>query len=112
MFIFFYWVIYVYSLVGEVANGVRRVGEAMVEWPSTLWGIPSLASCGTTPCHAIGAGAAHGFAATPFGARDFFSSGVAMRCRVPCTSATKEMVQKQKIAPGLKVILLLKTMAM
>jgi hypothetical protein len=35
-----------------------------------------------------------------------------MRCRVPSTSAMHEMVLKQKIAPGLKVILLLKMMAM
>jgi hypothetical protein len=35
-----------------------------------------------------------------------------MRCRVPSTSATHEMVPKQKIAPGLKVILFLKMMAM
>jgi hypothetical protein len=35
-----------------------------------------------------------------------------MRCRVPSTSAMFEMVPKQKIAPGLKVILLLKMMAM
>jgi hypothetical protein len=35
-----------------------------------------------------------------------------MRCRVPSTSATHEMVSKQKIAPGLKVIFLLKMMAM
>jgi hypothetical protein len=31
---------------------------------------------------------------------------------VPSTSTTQEMVPKQKPAPGLKVILLLKTMAM
>jgi hypothetical protein len=35
-----------------------------------------------------------------------------MRCRVPSTSAAQEMVPKQKTAPGLKVIMLLKTMAM
>jgi hypothetical protein len=38
--------------------------------------------------------------------------GVAMRCRVPTTSATQEMVLKQKTAHGLKVILLLKMTAM
>jgi hypothetical protein len=46
------------------------------------------------------------------GEEDFFSGGVAMRCRVPSTSATQEMVMKHKTAPGLKVILLLRTMAM
>jgi hypothetical protein len=35
-----------------------------------------------------------------------------MRCRVSSSSATHEMVPKQKIAPGLKVILLLKMMVM
>jgi hypothetical protein len=30
-------VIRVHSLVGEVDNGVRRVGEVVVDWPSTLW---------------------------------------------------------------------------
>ena len=38
--------------------------------------------------------------------------GVVMRCRVPSMSATHGMVLKQKIAPGLKVILLLKMMTM
>jgi hypothetical protein len=35
-----------------------------------------------------------------------------MHCKVPSTSATHEMVPKQKITVGLKVILLLKMMAM
>ena len=35
-----------------------------------------------------------------------------MWCKVPSTSGMHEMVPKQKIAPGLKVILLLKIMAM
>jgi hypothetical protein len=35
-----------------------------------------------------------------------------MRCRVPSVSATKEMVPKQKTAPGLKVIMHLKVTAM
>jgi hypothetical protein len=35
-----------------------------------------------------------------------------MRCRVPSKSATHEMAPKQKIAPGQKVVLLLKMMAM
>ena len=44
--------------------------------------------------------------------KDFFLGGVAIWCRVPSTSAMHEMVPKQKIAPGLKVILFLKMMAM
>jgi hypothetical protein len=35
-----------------------------------------------------------------------------MRHRIPSTSATLEMIPKQKTAPRLKVIMLLKTMAM
>jgi hypothetical protein len=114
MFIFFRRVICFHSLLGEVDKGVHRVEEAMVDWPSTLWGILSLASCGTTSRRAVGGGMVHGFTVAPFGApeEDFFSGGVAMRCRVPSTSATQEMVPKQKTAPRLKVILLLKMMAM
>jgi hypothetical protein len=98
MSIFFRWVIHVHSLVGEVDKGVHQVGEAMDDWPSSLWGIPSLASCGTMSRRAIGGGTVRGFTAAPFGApgEDFFSGGVAMRCRVPSTSATQEMVPKQK----------------
>jgi hypothetical protein len=81
----------------------------MVDRPSTLWGILSLTSCGTSFCCAIGGvfvGAVHGFAAASFGdpEGDFLSGEVAMRCRIPSTSATQEMVLKQKTAPGLKVI--------
>jgi hypothetical protein len=107
-------VICVHSLVGEVDNRVCWVGEAVVDWPSTLWEVPSLASCGTMFRRAISRGTVRGFTAAPFGApeEDFFSGGVAMRCRVPSTSATQEMAPKQKAAHRLKVILLLKMMAM
>jgi hypothetical protein len=68
--------------VDEAANKVHRVGEAMVDHPSTLWGILSLALCGTTPRHTIGrvAGAVHGFTVASFGdpEEDFFSVEVAM----------------------------------
>jgi hypothetical protein len=69
--------------------------------------------CGTMPCRAVG-GMVHGFTLVPFGVpeEDFFLGGVAMRCRVSSTSATQEIVLKKKIAPMLKVILLLKMMAM
>jgi hypothetical protein len=112
MFTFFYRVICVHSLVVKVENRVRQVGEAVVDRPSTLWGILSLASCWTMPCRAIGrvVGAVRDFAVASFGdlEEDLFSGGVAIRCRVPSTSATQEMVPKQKTALGLKVILLLK----
>jgi hypothetical protein len=85
----------------------------MVDRPSTLWGILSLTSCGTSLCCAIGGvfvGAVHGFAVASFGdpKGDLLSGEVAMRCRIPSTSATQEMVPKQKTAPRLKVINALK----
>jgi hypothetical protein len=85
--------------VGEVDNEVHRVGEAIVDRPSTLWGILSLASCGTTLCCAIGGvfvGAVRGFAAASFGdpEGDVLSGEVAMRCRIPSTSTMQEMVPK------------------
>jgi hypothetical protein len=43
---------------------------------------------------------------------DFLQGGTAMRCRVPSVSMTQEMVPKQKTAPRLKVIMLLKVTAM
>jgi hypothetical protein len=69
---------------------------------------------GAMPCRAVSRGMAHGFTSASCGISEegFFLGGVAMRCRVPSTSATHEMVPKQKIAPGLKVILLLKMMTM
>jgi hypothetical protein len=50
------------------------------------------------PCRAASGGMAHAFTVAPFGVpkEDFFLGGVAMRCRVPSTSATQEMVLKQK----------------
>jgi hypothetical protein len=92
------WVIRVHSLVGEVENGVHQVGEAVVDWPSTLWGLLSPDLRGTMPCHAVSGGTTRGFLAAPCGIpeEDFFLGGVAMWCRVPSTSTTKEMVPKQK----------------
>jgi hypothetical protein len=77
-------------------------------------GLLSLDLRRTMPCRAVSGGMAHGFTLASCGISEegFFLGGVAMRCRVPTTSATHEMVPKQKIAPRLKVILLLKMMAM
>jgi hypothetical protein len=86
----------------------------MVDWPSTLWGLLSLSLRGTMPCRTVSGGTTHGFTLASYGILEehFFLGGVAMRCRVSSTFATHEMVPQQKIAPGLKVILLLKMMAM
>jgi hypothetical protein len=66
------------------------------------------------PCRAVSGGTTRSFTLASYGIpeKDFFLGGVAMRCRVPSTSATYEMAPKQKIAPGLKVALFLKMMAM
>jgi hypothetical protein len=66
------------------------------------------------PCCAVSRGTIRGFTIAPYGfpEEDFFLGGVSMWCKVPSTSGMHEMVPKQKIAPGLKVILLLKLMAM
>jgi hypothetical protein len=114
MFIFLRRVIYVHSLVGEVDKGVHRVGEVVVDWLSTLRRLLSPNLRGTTPCRAVGGGMARGFTVAPLGIPEevFFLDEVAMQCRVPSSSATQEMVPKQKTALGLKVILFLKMMAM
>jgi hypothetical protein len=90
MFIFLRWVIYVHSLVGEVDNGVHRVGEAVVDWPSTVRGLLSPNLCGTTPYRAVGGSMARGFTLAPLGIPKevFFLDEVAMWCRVPSTSTT------------------------
>jgi hypothetical protein len=86
----------------------------MVDWPSTLWGLLSPDLRGAMPYHAVSGGTARGFTLASCGIpeEDFFLGGIAMRCIVASTSATHEMVPKQKIALGLKVILLSKMMAM
>jgi hypothetical protein len=52
--------------------------------------------------HVVSESTVCGFAAAPFSApeEDFFSGGVAMRRRVPSTSAMQEMVLKQKLLLG------------
>jgi hypothetical protein len=99
-------VIRVHSLVGEVDNRVHRVGEAMVDWPSTLWGLLNLDLRGVMPCHVVSGGMARGVTPASCGVpeKDLFLGGVAMQCRVPSKSSTHEMVPKQKIAPGQKMM--------
>jgi hypothetical protein len=56
------------------------------------------------------AGVVHGFPMAAFGdpKGDFLPNGTVMWCRVLSLSTTQKMVPKQKTAPGLKVIMLLK----
>jgi hypothetical protein len=52
---------------------VRRVGEVVVDWPSTLWGLLSPDLRGTMPCRAVSGGTAHDFTAALFCVpEDFF----------------------------------------
>jgi hypothetical protein len=92
-----------------VDNRVLWAREALTDWPSILWGLLSSDLCGPMHCRAMSGGMARGFTLVSYGISEegFFLGGVAMRCRFPSTSATHE-----KIAPRLKVILLLKMMAM
>jgi hypothetical protein len=106
-------VIHVHSLVSEVDNRVLRVGEALTDWPSILQGLLSPDLRGVTPSRAMSGGMVRGFTSASRGISEegFFLGGATMRCRVPSMSAMHEMVPKQKIALGLKVILFLKMMA-
>jgi hypothetical protein len=62
---------------------------------------------------ATGSGAARCFAPASLGIPEesFFLGGSAIRCKVPSSSAMHEMVPKQNIVPGRRVILHLKVMA-
>jgi hypothetical protein len=74
------WVIRVHSLVCEVENRVCQVGEAVVDWPSTLWGLLSPDLRGTMPCHAVSGGTARCFLAAPCGIPRRISSWVGLLC--------------------------------
>jgi hypothetical protein len=86
----------------EVDNGVLRVNE---------FSAPDLLEI----VFARGAGGCAIYCLVPafseiFG-EGFFSGGSAMRCRIPSSSATDEMVLKQNTDPGQRAILYWKVMA-
>jgi hypothetical protein len=114
IFTSFLRVIHVHSLVGEVDNGVLRAGKALTGWPCILREPLSSDLCGAMPSRAVSEGMARGLALASRGIPEegLFLGGSAMRCRVPSMSTMHEMVPKQNIALGLRVILLLKMMAM
>jgi hypothetical protein len=89
-------VIRVHFSVGEVDNGVLRV-----DGPSA----PSLLK--VVLARSAGGCAFSCFALTfpEIFEEDFLSSGSTMRCRVPSSSATDEMVSKQNTDPGWRTIL-------
>jgi hypothetical protein len=95
-------VIRVHSSVGEVDSGVLRVDEPSA--PSLLKVIFSWGAGGCAfPCFAP--------ILSEIFEDDFLSGGSAMRCRVPSSSATDEIVPKQNTYPGWRLILCLKVTA-
>jgi hypothetical protein len=94
----FFLVIHVHSFVGEVDSGVFRVGELSAPaFPETIF-FRRAGGC-VFP------------AFSEFVGGDFFSGGSAMRCRIPSSSATDEIVPKQNIDPERTVIWLWKVTA-
>jgi hypothetical protein len=113
MFISFFRVIRVHSLVGEVDNGVFRVRETPTDRSFFSRGLPTLSLQGIIFPRAAGGGTVRSLALASLGIPEegFFSGGSATRCRVPSSSAMHEMVPKRNIALGQRVILFLKVMA-
>jgi hypothetical protein len=94
----FFLAIYVHSFVGEVDSGVLRVsGPSAPDFPETIFFRRAGGCASPTFSEFVGG--------------DFFSGGSAMRCRVPSSSATDEIVPKQNTDPGRRVILLWKVTA-
>jgi hypothetical protein len=114
IFASFLRVICVHSLVGEVDNGVILVGEAPADWPSIFRRLLSSGLRVTIFPRAVSEGVAHKLASSSLEIpkEGLFLGGSVTRCRVPSLSAMHKMVPKQNIAPGLRVILFLKMMAM
>ena len=94
----FFLAICVHSFVGEVDSGVLRVsGLSAPDFLKAIF-FQRAGGCASP-------------AFSEFVGGDFFSGGSAMRCRVPFSSATDEIVPKQNTDPGRKVILLWKVTA-
>jgi hypothetical protein len=98
----FLLVIRVHSSIGEVDSGVLRVDEPSA--PTLLKVILSRRAGGCTfPCFAP--------ILLEIFEDDFLSGGSVMRCRVPSSSATDEIVPKQNTDPGRRMILCWKVTA-
>jgi hypothetical protein len=113
VFVSFFGVIHVHSFVGEVDNGVFRVSETLIDRSFFSWGFPNFGPQGIVFPGAASGGVVRSLALTFLGILEegFFSGGSAMWCRVPSLFAIHEMVPKWSIAPGRKVTLFLKVMA-
>jgi hypothetical protein len=86
----------------EVDNEVLRVNEFSapdLQEVVFVWGARGCAICCLVP------------AFTEIFGEGFFSGGSAIRCRIPSSSATDEMVPKQNTDPGRRAILCWKMMA-
>jgi hypothetical protein len=98
----FFLVICVHFSVEEVDSGVlRAVGSSTPSWREVVF------------ARSAGGCAFSCFAPTflEIVEQGFLSGGSAMRCRVPSSSATDEMVPKQNTDPGRRMILCWKVMA-
>jgi hypothetical protein len=113
MFISFFQVIYVHSLVGEVDNRVFRVSETPTDRSFFSRGLPNPGLQGIIFPRAASGGAIHYLAPASLRIPEesFFSDESATRCRVPSSSAMHEMVPKRNITPVRRVILFLTVMA-
>jgi hypothetical protein len=113
MFVSFFRVIRVHSLVGEVDNGVFRVRETPTDWSFISRGLSNLGSQRIIFPRAASGGAIRSLALASLWIpkKGLFSGGSATWCRAPSSSAMHEMVPKRNIAPRRRVILFLKVMA-
>jgi hypothetical protein len=92
----FFLVIHVHSFVGEVGNGVLRASEFPafdLQEAVFVWGAGGCA----IRCLVL--------TFSEIFEEGFFFGGSAMRCRIPFSSATDEMVPKQNTDPGRRAIL-------
>jgi hypothetical protein len=87
----FFLVIHVHSFVGEVGNGVLRVSELSALDLQEVVFISGTRGCAL--CCLI-------LTFSEISEEGFFSGGSAMRCRIPFSFATDEMVPKQNTDPG------------
>jgi hypothetical protein len=98
----FFLVICIHLSVDEVDNGGLRVNESSAPGLQEVVFARSAGGCAIF-CFVS--------ALTEIFEEGFFSCGSAMRCRIPSSSATDEIVLKQNTDPGRRVILYWKVMA-
>jgi hypothetical protein len=99
---FFFLEIRVHFSVDEVDNGVLWVDEFSIPGLQEVVFARGTGSCAFS-CSVL--------AFSEIFKEGFFSGGSAIRCRIPSSSATDEMVLKQNTDPGRRTILCWKTMA-